>query len=199
MDSSPDGPVNTWTESRGREEKTEENGGASIGQMKALACCNMRAVGGGEKRSTWENRNSEFPLCHLLDLSFPTVTWRDQFQCSLRPILPQDSAIGTTISGHTEFLKSSLCCCSQGRALKTATSLAEGLSLVVSPDSIHSVAPENEGRLVHIIGALRTSKVGVAMVADSLEAWGTSLSIVWLKILNAWDMSLSSVPVSLSF
>lgn len=48
----------------------------------------------------------------------------------------------------------------QGRALKTATSLAEGLSLVVSPSSIHSVAPENEGRLVHIIGALRTSKVG---------------------------------------
>lgn len=44
--------------------------------------------------------------------------------------------------------------------MKTATSLAEGLSLVVSPDSIHSVAPENEGRLVHIIGALRTSKVG---------------------------------------
>nr|XP_055115359.1 transmembrane protein 43 isoform X7 [Symphalangus syndactylus] len=47
----------------------------------------------------------------------------------------------------------------EGRALKAATSLAEGLSLVVSPDSIHSVAPENEGRLVHIIGALRTSKL----------------------------------------
>uniref|UniRef100_A0A8C8Z8N0 Transmembrane protein 43 n=1 Tax=Prolemur simus TaxID=1328070 RepID=A0A8C8Z8N0_PROSS len=47
----------------------------------------------------------------------------------------------------------------EGRALKTATSLAEGLSLVVSPDSIHSVAPENEGRLVHIVGALRTSKL----------------------------------------
>ncbi|XP_070319635.1 transmembrane protein 43 isoform X2 [Odocoileus virginianus] len=47
----------------------------------------------------------------------------------------------------------------EGRALKTATSLAEGLSLVVSPSSIHSVAPENEGRLVHIIGALRTSKL----------------------------------------
>ncbi|KAK2091407.1 Transmembrane protein 43 [Saguinus oedipus] len=47
----------------------------------------------------------------------------------------------------------------EGRALKTATSLAEGLSLVVSPDSIHTVAPENEGRLVHIIGALRTSKL----------------------------------------
>lgn len=68
----------------------------------------------------------------------------------------------------------------QGRALKTATSLAEGLSLVVSPSSIHSVAPENEGRLVHIIGALRTSKVGWrrSMTAGArapggrrLEAW----------------------------
>lgn len=47
----------------------------------------------------------------------------------------------------------------EGRALKTATLLAEGLSLVVSPESIHSVAPENEGKLVHIIGALRTSKL----------------------------------------
>lgn len=72
MDSSPDGHVNTWTESRGGEEKTEKNGGGSIGQTKAPASCNMRAVEGG-KRSTWENRNSGFPLCHLLDLSFPTV------------------------------------------------------------------------------------------------------------------------------
>lgn len=57
--------------------------------MKAPASCNMRAVvGEGGKRSTWENRNSGFPLCHLLDLSFPTVKWRDQFQCSQRPILP---------------------------------------------------------------------------------------------------------------
>uniref|UniRef100_A0A4W2H5K4 Transmembrane protein 43 n=1 Tax=Bos indicus x Bos taurus TaxID=30522 RepID=A0A4W2H5K4_BOBOX len=47
----------------------------------------------------------------------------------------------------------------EGHALKTATSLAEGLSLVVSPSSIHTVAPENEGRLVHVIGALRTSKL----------------------------------------
>ncbi|XP_026949724.1 transmembrane protein 43 isoform X1 [Sagmatias obliquidens] len=47
----------------------------------------------------------------------------------------------------------------EGRTVKTATLLAEGLSLVVTPDSIHSVAPENEGRLVHIPGALRTSKL----------------------------------------
>lgn len=76
--------------------------------------------------------------------------------------------------------------CSQGRALKTATALAEGLSLVVSPDSIHSVAPENEGRLVHIIGALRTSKVRFMMVTDPLEACGTSLDTVRLRILKGW-------------
>lgn len=76
--------------------------------------------------------------------------------------------------------------CSQGRALKTATALAEGLSLVVSPDSIHSVAPENEGRLVHIIGALRTSKVRSTRVADPLVLCSTSLDIVQLRILKAW-------------
>lgn len=53
--------------------------------------------------------------------------------------------------------------------MKTATLLAEGLSLVVSPESIHSVAPENEGKLVHIIGALRTSKVSLAVAADCGE------------------------------
>ncbi|XP_020836803.1 transmembrane protein 43 [Phascolarctos cinereus] len=47
----------------------------------------------------------------------------------------------------------------EGRALRTATSLAEGLSLVVPLTTIHSVAPENEGRLVHLIGSLRTSKL----------------------------------------
>ncbi|XP_068939958.1 transmembrane protein 43 [Petaurus breviceps papuanus] len=47
----------------------------------------------------------------------------------------------------------------EGRALRTATSLAEGLSLVVPLSTIHSVAPENEGRLVHLIGSLRTSKL----------------------------------------
>ena len=57
---------------------------------------------------------------------------------------------------------------------------------MVSPDSIHTVAPENEGKLVHIIGALRTSKVHLVMVADPLEAWGTSLDFVWLRILKTW-------------
>lgn len=42
----------------------------------------------------------------------------------------------------------------------------------MSPESIHSVAPENEGRLVHIIGALRTSKVGLGRVADPTRRSG---------------------------
>uniref|UniRef100_A0A2K5Z697 Transmembrane protein 43 n=1 Tax=Mandrillus leucophaeus TaxID=9568 RepID=A0A2K5Z697_MANLE len=66
---------------------------------------------------------------------------------------------GMVVGLMTFLLSFYLIFTNEGRALKTATSLAEGLSLVVSPDSIHSVAPENEGRLVHIIGALRTSKL----------------------------------------
>ncbi|XP_072798036.1 transmembrane protein 43 isoform X1 [Vicugna pacos] len=66
---------------------------------------------------------------------------------------------GMSVGLVTFLLSFYLIFTNEGRALKTATSLAEGLSLVVTPDSIHSVAPENEGRLVHIIGALRTSKL----------------------------------------
>lgn len=72
------------------------------------------------------------------------------------------------------MLKRSLVLHTQGRALKTATTLAEGLSLVVTPESIHTVAPENEGRLVHIIGALRTSKVSWAAGWDLLGDWCVS-------------------------
>lgn len=46
----------------------------------------------------------------------------------------------------------------EGRALKTATSLDEGLSQVVPLHDIITVDPENEGRLVHLSGALRTSQ-----------------------------------------
>ncbi|XP_041130671.1 transmembrane protein 43 [Polyodon spathula] len=46
----------------------------------------------------------------------------------------------------------------EGRALKTATSLDEGLSQVVSLQDIVTVDPENEGRLVHLSGVLRTSQ-----------------------------------------
>lgn len=76
--------------------------------------------------------------------------------------------------------------------MKTATSLAEGLSLVVSPESIHSVAPENEGRLVHIIGALRTSKVGLGRVADPTRRSGTSLDVVWLRILSTGALGMDA-------
>lgn len=59
---------------------------------------------------------------------------------------------------------------------------------MVTPDSIHSVAPENEGRLVHIIGALRTSKVGLVKLSDPPEARGASLVVVWLGLLSTWAL-----------
>ncbi|XP_006017858.1 transmembrane protein 43 isoform X1 [Alligator sinensis] len=46
----------------------------------------------------------------------------------------------------------------EGRALKTATSLDEGLSLVIPLDNIRTVSQQNEGKLVHLSGALATSK-----------------------------------------
>ncbi|XP_032068088.1 transmembrane protein 43 [Thamnophis elegans] len=46
----------------------------------------------------------------------------------------------------------------EGRALKTASSLAEGLSLVVPLDNIQIISPENDKKLVHFSGTLRTSK-----------------------------------------
>ncbi|KAG8128085.1 hypothetical protein E2320_014982 [Naja naja] len=46
----------------------------------------------------------------------------------------------------------------EGRALKTASSLAEGLSLVVPLDNIQIVSHENDKKLVHLSGILRTSK-----------------------------------------
>ena len=78
----------------------------------------------------------------------------------------------------------------QGRALKTATSLAEGLSLVVSPSSIHAVAPENEGRLVHVIGALRTSKVGRQhpLTAGARAPCGCRLE-AWASETDSWCKS----------
>ncbi|XP_007429705.1 transmembrane protein 43 [Python bivittatus] len=46
----------------------------------------------------------------------------------------------------------------EGRALKTASSLAEGLSLVVPLDNIQIISQENDKKLVHLSGILRTSK-----------------------------------------
>lgn len=46
----------------------------------------------------------------------------------------------------------------EGRAVKTAASLDEGLSIVVSLDTVNLVEPRNEGRLVHLSGVISTSK-----------------------------------------
>ncbi|XP_075430732.1 transmembrane protein 43 isoform X3 [Ascaphus truei] len=46
----------------------------------------------------------------------------------------------------------------EGRAVKTAASLDEGLSVVVPLNLIHTINTQNEGNLVHLSGSLRTSK-----------------------------------------
>ncbi|XP_029457236.1 transmembrane protein 43 [Rhinatrema bivittatum] len=46
----------------------------------------------------------------------------------------------------------------EGRAVKTAASLDEGLSIVVSLDNINRAASQNEGKLVYLSGPLKTSK-----------------------------------------
>ncbi|XP_062977459.1 transmembrane protein 43 [Elgaria multicarinata webbii] len=63
----------------------------------------------------------------------------------------------------------------EGRALKTASSLDEGLSLVVPLDNIQNVLQENERKLVHLSGALRTSK----LLYD--PSYGLSIRAVKLK------------------
>ncbi|XP_043375610.1 transmembrane protein 43 isoform X2 [Dermochelys coriacea] len=69
-----------------------------------------------------------------------------------------DTAGGMLIGLAAFSLSFYLLFTNEGRALKTATSLDEGLSLVVPLDNIHSVSQQNEGKLVHLSGALRTSK-----------------------------------------
>lgn len=46
----------------------------------------------------------------------------------------------------------------EGRAVQTATSLDEGLSIVVPIGNVHRVDPLNEAKLLHLAGPLQTSK-----------------------------------------
>ncbi|NXW71515.1 TMM43 protein, partial [Hirundo rustica] len=69
-----------------------------------------------------------------------------------------ETSAGMLIGLVTFLLAFYLLFTNEGRALRTARSLDEGLSLVVPLDSIHSISQQNEGRLVHLTGALSTSK-----------------------------------------
>ncbi|NXP64998.1 TMM43 protein, partial [Chloropsis cyanopogon] len=69
-----------------------------------------------------------------------------------------ETSAGMLIGLVTFLLAFYLLFTNEGRALRTAKSLDEGLSLVVPLDSIHSISQQNEGRLVHLAGALSTSK-----------------------------------------
>ncbi|XP_063267937.1 transmembrane protein 43 isoform X2 [Prinia subflava] len=69
-----------------------------------------------------------------------------------------ETSAGMLIGLVTFLLAFYLLFTNEGRALRTAKSLDEGLSLVVPLDSIHGISQQNEGRLVHLAGALSTSK-----------------------------------------
>ncbi|XP_013396407.1 transmembrane protein 43 isoform X1 [Lingula anatina] len=63
----------------------------------------------------------------------------------------------------------------EGRAVTTARSLEEGLDRVVSLGTIHVAFDQNNGKLVHLTGPLKTGKV----LSDS--AYGVSVRAVKLK------------------
>lgn len=90
----------------------------------------------------------------------------------------------------------------QGRALRTAKSLDEGLSLVIPLDSIHSVSQQNEGRLVHLAGALATSKVNkiVSWRYEYFELGGkeNSLPVKIMFNIQGEDIQLLSYSVSIA-
>ncbi|KAF4789444.1 Transmembrane protein [Turdus rufiventris] len=86
-----------------------------------------------------------------------------------------ETSAGMLIGLVTFLLAFYLLFTNEGRALRTAKSLDEGLSLVVPLDSIHSISQQNEGRLVHLAGALSTSKP----LFD--PSYGVSIKAVKLK------------------
>ena len=52
----------------------------------------------------------------------------------------------------------------QGRAVQTAKSLDEGLSLAVNVPNPQVVSMENNGKLVHIVGPLSTDQVRIELL-----------------------------------
>ncbi|XP_061788715.1 transmembrane protein 43 [Nerophis lumbriciformis] len=69
-----------------------------------------------------------------------------------------DTAGGTLVGVGLFFLSIYVLFTNEGRALKTAYSLDEGLALVVSVDAFASLDPQNDDSLVHLSAQLRTSQ-----------------------------------------
>ncbi|XP_061640505.1 transmembrane protein 43 [Phyllopteryx taeniolatus] len=69
-----------------------------------------------------------------------------------------DTAGGTLVGVGLFFLSIYILFTNEGRALRTASSLDEGLTRVVSLDTLASLDLQNNNRLVHLSAPLRTSK-----------------------------------------
>lgn len=54
----------------------------------------------------------------------------------------------------------------QGRAVKTATALDEGLKYVIHVDNPRAIKREEDGKLVHLTGLLQTDQV-LVMLCDN--------------------------------
>ncbi|CAJ1052087.1 transmembrane protein 43 [Xyrichtys novacula] len=69
-----------------------------------------------------------------------------------------ETAGGTVLGIGLFFLSFYVLFTNEGRALQTASSLDEGLSQVVSLESLFSLEPQNNNRLVHLSAKLHTSQ-----------------------------------------
>ena len=75
----------------------------------------------------------------------------------------------------------------EGRAVRTARSLAEGLGAVVAVPA-ESVAPANEGKLVHVSGAVKTEK---PVVDDELAVQAEAVTLLRNVEMYQWKESES--------
>ncbi|KAL3853724.1 hypothetical protein ACJMK2_017242 [Sinanodonta woodiana] len=85
------------------------------------------------------------------------------------------SLVGILVGLALLLIASALLFWNEGRAVQTAKSLDEGMNMVVSLKTIDVASRDNNGKLVHLIGPLRTDNI----LYD--ETYGVSVHAVKLK------------------